>query len=128
MLVKQHAMELARHGITVNGVAPTVVRTAMANHWLDNPVTRTQILDRIPLGRVGEPDDVVGPGALVLRARRRLRHRPDSLRRRRRHGEPVADAFESRLAAPAARRGLAAIEHPPHPRQQQIGREPRGRT
>ena len=27
MLVKQHAMELARHGITVNGVAPTVVRT-----------------------------------------------------------------------------------------------------
>jgi len=64
MLVKQHAMELARHGITVNGVAPTVVRTAMANHWLDNPVTRTQILDRIPLGRVGEPDDVVGPALL----------------------------------------------------------------
>ena len=64
MLVKQHAMELARHGITVNGVAPTVVRTAMANHWLDNPVTRAQILDRIPLGRVGEPDDVVGPALL----------------------------------------------------------------
>jgi len=64
MLVKQHAMELARHGITVNGVAPTVVRTAMANHWLDNPVTRKQILDRIPLGRVGEPDDVVGPALL----------------------------------------------------------------
>ena len=64
MLVKQHAMELARYGITVNGIAPTVVRTAMANHWLDNPVTRTQILDRIPLGRVGEPDDVVGPALL----------------------------------------------------------------
>ena len=64
MLVKQHAMELARHGITVNAVAPTVVRTAMANHWLDNPVTRKQILDRIPLGRVGEPEDVVGPALL----------------------------------------------------------------
>lgn len=64
LLVKQHAMELARHGITVNGVAPTVVRTAMANHWLDNPVTRAQIVDRIPLGRVGEPDDVVGPALL----------------------------------------------------------------
>jgi gluconate 5-dehydrogenase len=64
MLVKQHAMELARHGITVNGVAPTVVRTEMANHWLDNPRTRAQILDRIPLGRVGEPDDVVGPALL----------------------------------------------------------------
>ena len=64
MLVKQHAMELARHGITVNGVAPTVVRTAMANHWLDNPDTRAQILGRIPLGRVGEPDDVVGPALM----------------------------------------------------------------
>jgi gluconate 5-dehydrogenase len=64
MLVKQHAMELARHGITVNGVAPTVVRTAMASHWLDNPVTRKQIVERIPLGRVGEPDDVVGPALL----------------------------------------------------------------
>jgi gluconate 5-dehydrogenase len=64
MLVKQHAMELARHRINVNGVAPTVVRTEMARHWLDNPATRTQIIGRIPLGRVAEPDDVVGPTLL----------------------------------------------------------------
>ncbi len=64
MLVKQHAMELARHGITVNGVAPTVVRTEMARHWLDNPATHKAIVERIPLGRVGEPDDVVGPALL----------------------------------------------------------------
>ncbi|MEO8132773.1 MAG: SDR family oxidoreductase [Betaproteobacteria bacterium] len=61
MLIKQHAMELARHGITVNGVAPTVVRTEMARHWLENPETRKQIIDRIPLGRVADPRDVVGP-------------------------------------------------------------------
>lgn len=61
MLIKQHAMELARHGITVNGIAPTVVRTEMARHWLENPETRKQILDRIPLGRVADPRDVVGP-------------------------------------------------------------------
>jgi gluconate 5-dehydrogenase len=60
MLIKQHAMELARHGITVNGVAPTVVRTEMARHWLENPDTHRQILERIPLGRVAEPSDVVG--------------------------------------------------------------------
>ena len=34
-LVKQHAVELARHGINVNGVAPTVVRTPMASDWLE---------------------------------------------------------------------------------------------
>jgi NAD(P)-dependent dehydrogenase (short-subunit alcohol dehydrogenase family) len=60
MLIRQHALELAPHGITVNGVAPTVVRTEMARHWLENPVTRAQITERIPLGRVADPRDVVG--------------------------------------------------------------------
>ena len=61
MLVKQHAVELARHGITVNGVAPTVVRGEMGAHWLANPATREHILARIPLGRVAEPEDVATP-------------------------------------------------------------------
>jgi len=61
MLIKQHAVELSAHGITVNGVAPTVVRSEMGAHWLADPVTRAQILARIPLGRVAEPQDVVGP-------------------------------------------------------------------
>ncbi|MFS8085290.1 MAG: SDR family NAD(P)-dependent oxidoreductase [Acidobacteriota bacterium] len=60
MLIRQHASELASHAITVNGVAPTVVRTEMARHWLENPATRQQILERIPLGRVADPKDVVG--------------------------------------------------------------------
>jgi gluconate 5-dehydrogenase len=61
MLIKQHAVELSAHGITVNGVAPTVVRGEMGAHWLADPVTREHILARIPLGRVAEPEDVVGP-------------------------------------------------------------------
>ena len=61
MLVRQHAMELAPHNIRVNGVAPTVVDTEMARHWLDNPQTRRQIVERIPLGRIGQPADVAGP-------------------------------------------------------------------
>src|SRR6187431_1914 len=60
MLIKQHAVELSAHQITVNGVAPTVVRGEMGAHWLANPVTREHILSRIPLGRVAEPEDVVG--------------------------------------------------------------------
>jgi gluconate 5-dehydrogenase len=60
MLIKQHAVELSAHGITVNGVAPTVVRGEMGAHWLANPATREHILARIPLGRVAEPEDVVG--------------------------------------------------------------------
>jgi NAD(P)-dependent dehydrogenase (short-subunit alcohol dehydrogenase family) len=60
MLVRQHASELAPHGIRVNGIAPTVVRTGMARHWLDNPETHRQLLARIPLGRVAEPKDIAG--------------------------------------------------------------------
>lgn len=60
MLIKQHAVELAPQGVRVNGVAPTVVETEMARHWLDNETTRRYLLDRIPLGRVAQPIDVVG--------------------------------------------------------------------
>lgn len=61
MLIRQHAVELCEHGITVNGVAPTVVRGEMARHWLDNPEVHARVLQRIPLGRVAEPQDVAGP-------------------------------------------------------------------
>jgi gluconate 5-dehydrogenase len=60
MLIRQHAVELSAHGITVNGVAPTVVRGEMGRHWLADPASRERILARIPLGRVAEPEDVVG--------------------------------------------------------------------
>lgn len=61
MLIKQHAVELCAHGITVNGVAPTVVNGQMGAHWLADPEVRDRLLQRIPLGRVAEPADVVAP-------------------------------------------------------------------
>ena len=60
MLIRQHASELAPHGIRVNGIAPTVVRTEMARHWLADPVSAQQVTGRIPLGRVADPQDVAG--------------------------------------------------------------------
>jgi NAD(P)-dependent dehydrogenase (short-subunit alcohol dehydrogenase family) len=61
MLIRQHAAELAPHGIRVNGVAPTVIASEMARHWIENETTRRQIIERIPLGRIGEPCDVAAP-------------------------------------------------------------------
>jgi NAD(P)-dependent dehydrogenase (short-subunit alcohol dehydrogenase family) len=60
MLVRQHAMELAPHGITVNGIAPTFVNTEMIQHVYARPEFRETILARIPLGRIADPKDVVG--------------------------------------------------------------------
>jgi len=61
MLIKQHAMELAPHGITVNGIAPTFVYTEMIRHVMENPEFRSKLLERIPLGRIADPKDVTGP-------------------------------------------------------------------
>jgi gluconate 5-dehydrogenase len=61
MLIKQHAMELAPNGITVNGVAPTFVYTEMIRHVMENDEFRQGLLDRIPLGRIADPKDIVGP-------------------------------------------------------------------
>jgi gluconate 5-dehydrogenase len=61
MLIKQHALELAPHGITVNGVAPTFVYTEMIRHVMERPDFRAELERRIPLGRIADPKDVVGP-------------------------------------------------------------------
>ena len=61
MLIRQHAMELAPAGITVNGVAPTFVHTEMIRHVMENPEFRQRLLERIPLGRIADPRDVAGP-------------------------------------------------------------------
>lgn len=60
MLVKQHAMELAPHNITVNGVAPTFIQSERIRPHLERQGFRDFILDRNPLGRIGDPVEVVG--------------------------------------------------------------------
>ncbi len=60
MLVKQHAMELAPHNITVNGVAPTFIRSERIRNHMEREGFRDFILERNPLGRIGDPLEVVG--------------------------------------------------------------------
>jgi NAD(P)-dependent dehydrogenase (short-subunit alcohol dehydrogenase family) len=54
-------MELAPHGIRVNGVAPTFVYTEMVAAMLADAKFKQSLLDRIPLGRIADPEDIVGP-------------------------------------------------------------------
>jgi NAD(P)-dependent dehydrogenase (short-subunit alcohol dehydrogenase family) len=65
LLTKVLAIELAPHGITVNSVAPTFVSTELTRATLEDPDWRERILSRIPLGRVGEVEDVAA-AALYL--------------------------------------------------------------
>jgi NAD(P)-dependent dehydrogenase (short-subunit alcohol dehydrogenase family) len=59
-LTRQHATEWAKHGITVNAIAPTFVRTPQVEDLLADESFRNGLLKRIPLGRIAETDDLVG--------------------------------------------------------------------
>jgi acetoacetyl-CoA reductase len=50
------AREVARKGVTVNSVSPGYVRSAMTDAIPD--AVRAQILASVPVGRIGEPDDI----------------------------------------------------------------------
>ncbi len=59
-LTRQQATEWARHGITVNAIAPTFVATPQVASILADEEFKRNLLARIPLGRVADPDDLVG--------------------------------------------------------------------
>jgi gluconate 5-dehydrogenase len=59
ILCKQLAAEWAPHQINVNVVAPTFVRTDMSAALLSDQSFYNDLVSRIPLGRIGEPEDVM---------------------------------------------------------------------
>lgn len=60
-MTKAMALEWAPHGIRVNTLCPTFIRTPLAEQSLKNPERRAWILSKIKLGRVGEVEDLMGP-------------------------------------------------------------------
>ena len=59
-LTKALAVEWAPHGITVNAVAPTFIHTPLSEPMFADETFRAEVLRRIPMGRVGEVEEVTG--------------------------------------------------------------------
>lgn len=59
-MTKAMALEWAQHGIRVNTICPTFIRTPLAEQTLQDPARRAWILSKIKLGRLGEIEDVMG--------------------------------------------------------------------
>jgi NAD(P)-dependent dehydrogenase (short-subunit alcohol dehydrogenase family) len=58
---KSMAIEWGRHGIRVNTICPTFIRTPLAEQTFANPERMQWIEEKIKLGRVGEVEDIMGP-------------------------------------------------------------------
>ena len=59
-LTRVLALEWAQHHINVNAVGPTAIYTQLTAWQFDDPAIRARVESRIPLGRIGKPEDVVG--------------------------------------------------------------------
>ncbi len=64
-LTRQWATEWARHGVRVNAIMPTFVDTPQVATLLADPAFKQGIVSRIPIGRVGETRDIVGPAIFL---------------------------------------------------------------
>src|SRR5262249_11540227 len=59
-LTRTLALEYAGNGIRVNAVGPGATVTPINRAWIDDPVTREQVVPHIPLGRAGTSDEMAG--------------------------------------------------------------------
>ena len=64
-LTREWAVDLAADSIRVNAVLPSLTRTDMSEGIRDNKNLMDAFLRRIPLGRVGEPEDVASVVAFL---------------------------------------------------------------
>ncbi len=60
-LMQSAAIALGRHGIRCNSVLPGTILTDINKDDLADEGKRARMAARVPLGRLGEPDDLVGP-------------------------------------------------------------------
>jgi NAD(P)-dependent dehydrogenase (short-subunit alcohol dehydrogenase family) len=65
-LVRAAALDLARHGIRINAVAPGMVRTRMAAPLTEDAEAAAEFLRNVPLERFAEPDEIASVVTFLL--------------------------------------------------------------
>ena len=68
-MTRELATEWAKHKIRVNAILPVQMRTPGVKNWLESPTSdqklRAHVLEGIPMNRLGETSDIVGPAVFL---------------------------------------------------------------
>ncbi len=64
-LMQSCAVALGKHGIRCNALLPGTIKTQLNDEDLNNKEKRKYMEGRIPLGRTGVPEDMVGPAVFL---------------------------------------------------------------
>ena len=65
-MTKAMAVEMATSGIRINSIAPTFVETPMTRPMLENAEFQKTVLNRIPMGRIGQVEEVANSVVFLL--------------------------------------------------------------
>lgn len=65
-MVRVLGREWAPDAITVNAIGPALTETNLTRDYLANPAFRNKAISDIPMGRLGTPQDLVGPLLMLL--------------------------------------------------------------
>ncbi|OJJ64299.1 hypothetical protein ASPSYDRAFT_139839 [Aspergillus sydowii CBS 593.65] len=64
-LMQSMAISLGKHKIRCNALLPGTINTQLADHDMKNPAKKAYLEARIPLGRVGDAEDMAGPAVFL---------------------------------------------------------------
>ena len=67
-LTRQFAVELAKHNIQCNAIGPGYFRTELTEALFQDPEKAKWVLSKIPMGRTGVPEDLVGAAVFLASA------------------------------------------------------------
>ena len=72
-LSKNGALEFAEFGIRVNAVLPGLVQTPLTRRHFDNPDALAAFVERIPMGRPAQPEEIAAPALYLITGKLDLR-------------------------------------------------------
>jgi len=64
-MMQSMAIALGKDKIRCNALMPGTIATQLADHDMKNPTKKAALEERVPLGRIGDPEDMTGPAVFL---------------------------------------------------------------